>query len=88
MYKRQASDFEDYRNVVEVVLEDGIISPSEDQLLWSLRQELGIDDAYHIQMVIEMCGENTLKECTSCSAMAELYVEYGTWYCHSCEEWC
>ena len=85
---RNASDFEDYRNVVEMVLEDGIISPSEDQLLWSLRQELGIDDAYHIQMVIEMCGENTLKECTSCSAMAELYVEYGTWYCHSCEEWC
>ena len=85
---RNANDFEDYRNVVEMVLEDGIISPSEDQLLWSLRQELGIDDAYHIQMVIEMCGENTLKECTSCSAMAELYVEYGTWYCHSCEEWC
>jgi len=85
---RNASDFEDYRNVVEMVLEDGIISPSEDQLLWSLRQELGIDDAYHIQMILEMCGDQTLKECTSCSGMAELYVEYGTWYCHNCEEWC
>ena len=31
--------FEDYRRVVEMVLEDGIISPSEDQLLWSLRQD-------------------------------------------------
>ena len=48
---RNASDFDDYRRVVEMVLEDGIISPSEDQLLWSLRQELGIDDAYHVQMV-------------------------------------
>ncbi len=85
---RNASDFEDYRSVVEMVLEDGIISPSEDQLLWSLRQQLGIDDAYHIQMIIEMCGAQTLKECTSCSEMAELYVEYGSWYCHKCEEWC
>ena len=85
---RNASDFDDYRRVVEMVLEDGIISPSEDQLLWSLRQELGIDDAYHVQMVLSIYGDNTLKECTSCSAMAELYVEYGSWYCHSCEQWC
>ena len=72
---RNATDFEDYRRVVEMVLEDGIISPSEDQLLWSLRQELGIDDAYHVQMVMSIYGDKTLKECTSCSAMAELYVE-------------
>ena len=61
---RNASDFDDYRRVVEMVLEDGIISPSEDQLLWSLRQELGIDDAYHVQMVLSIYGDNTLKECT------------------------
>tara|TARA_B110000467_G_C18334020_1_gene495830 strand:+ start:54 stop:1070 length:1017 start_codon:yes stop_codon:yes gene_type:complete len=85
---RSSSDFEDYKRMVELVLEDGIISPSEDQLLWSVRQQIGIDDSYHIQMVIEMCGENTLKECTTCGAMAELYVEYGTWYCQQCEEWC
>ena len=85
---RNATDFEDYRRIVEMVLEDGIISPSEDQLLWSLRQELGIDEAYHVQMVLSLYGDQTLKECTSCSAMAELYVEYGSWYCHSCEQWC
>tara|TARA_B100000674_G_C37954610_1_gene968943 strand:+ start:1634 stop:2650 length:1017 start_codon:yes stop_codon:yes gene_type:complete len=85
---RNAADFEDYRRVVEMVLEDGIISPSEDQLLWSLRQELGIDDAYHVQMVLSLYGDETLKECTTCSAMAELYVEYASWYCHSCESWC
>ncbi|MEC7239288.1 MAG: hypothetical protein VXV81_03990 [Candidatus Thermoplasmatota archaeon] len=85
---RNATDFEDYRRVVEMVLEDGIISPSEDQLLWSLRQELGIDDAYHVQMVMSIYGDKTLKECTSCSAMAELYVEYASWYCHTCEQWC
>ena len=44
-----------------MVLEDGIISPSEDQLLWSLRQELGIDDAYHVQMVVSIYGDQTLK---------------------------
>ncbi len=85
---RNSSDFEDYKRMVELVLEDGIISPSEDQLLWSVRQQIGIDDSYHVQMVIEMCGENTLKECTTCGGMAELYVEYGTWYCQQCEEWC
>ena len=85
---RNATDFEDYRRVVEMVLEDGIISPSEDQLLWSLRQELGIDDAYHVQMVMSIYGDKTLKECTSCSSMAELYVEYASWYCHTCEQWC
>ena len=58
-----ATDFEDYRRVVEMVLEDGIISPSEDQLLWSLRQELGIDDAYRIQMVMSIYGDKTLKVC-------------------------
>ena len=85
---RNSTDFEDYRRMVELVLEDGIISPSEDQLLSSVRQQIGIDDSYHVQMVIEMCGENTLKECTNCGGMAELYVEYGTWYCQQCEEWC
>ena len=68
---RNSVDFEDYKRIVELVLEDGIISPSEDQLLWSLRQQIGIDDSYHIQMILEMCGENTLKECVKCSSMAE-----------------
>ena len=85
---RDFSTLQDYRNVVEMVLEDGIISPSEDQLLWAMRQQLNIDDAYHVQMVIDICGTDTLKECTTCSSMAELYTEYAAWYCHQCEEWC
>lgn len=85
---RNLQDFEDYRSIVELVLEDGIISPSEDQLLWSMRQQLGIDDVYHVQMVLEMFGEDTLKECTSCGSMARLYPEYAAWYCQPCEEWC
>ena len=85
---RDFSTLHDYRNVVEMVLEDGIISPSEDQLLWAMRQQLNIDDAYHVQMVVDICGTDTLKECTSCSSMAELYTEYAAWYCHQCEEWC
>ena len=85
---RNLQDFEDYRSIVELVLEDGIISPSEDQLLWSMRQQLGIDDVYHVQMVLEMYGEDTLKECTSCGKMAQLYPEYAAWYCQACEEWC
>tara|TARA_B100000767_G_C19734553_1_gene523314 strand:+ start:663 stop:1679 length:1017 start_codon:yes stop_codon:yes gene_type:complete len=85
---RNLQDFNDYRNIVELVLEDGIISPSEDQLLWSMRQQLGIDDAYHVQMVLEIYGEDTLKECTGCGKMAKLYTEYAAWYCQGCEEWC
>ncbi|RJU91243.1 MAG: hypothetical protein DWC07_01190 [Candidatus Poseidoniales archaeon] len=85
---RDFSTLQDYRNVVEMVLEDGIISPSEDQLLWAMREQLNIDEAYHVQMVIDICGEQTLKECTSCGSMAELYPEYAAWYCHSCEAWC
>ena len=85
---RDFSTIQDYRTVVEMVLEDGIISPSEDQLLWAMRQQLNIDDAYHIQTVMEICGENTLKECTTCGGMAELYPEYAAWYCNPCEDWC
>ena len=85
---RNVQDFEDYRSVVELVLEDGIISPSEDQLLWSMRQQLGIDDVYHIQMVLEICGDKALKECTACGNMAPLYPEYAAWYCQTCESWC
>ena len=85
---RNVQDFEDYRSVVELVLEDGIISPSEDQLLWSMRQQLGIDDVYHIQMVLEVCGDKALKECTGCGNMAPLYPEYAAWYCQTCESWC
>jgi hypothetical protein len=85
---RDFSTIQDYRNVVEMVLEDGIISPSEDQLLWAMREQLNIDEAYHVQMVVDICGENTLKECTSCGSMAELYAEHAAWYCHACEQWC
>ena len=85
---RDFSTIQDYRNVVEMVLEDGIISPSEDQLLWAMREQLNIDEAYHVQMVMDICGENTLKECTACGGMAELYPEHAAWYCHACEEWC
>ena len=53
-----------------------------------LMDYLGIDDAYHIQMVMDICGAEALKECTTCGGMAELYPEYAAWYCHACEAWC
>jgi len=53
-----------------------------------MRQQLNIDDAYHIQMVMQLSGENTLKECTSCGSMADLYPEHAAWYCHPCDAWC
>lgn len=85
---RDINDFNDYKTVLNLVLEDGIISPSEDQLLWSMRQQLGIDDVYHIQMIREAFGDDVLKECTQCSRMAEFFPEYSSWYCHACEAWC
>ena len=53
-----------------------------------MRQQLGIDDVYHVQMVMEVCGDQALKECTQCSNMAKLYPEYAAWYCETCEAWC
>ncbi len=84
---RQAVSLDDYKVVVEIVLEDGIISPSEDQLLWAMRQQLGIDDAKHVRIIIEHFGDKALKECPNCGIMSELYPEYSAWYCQPCEVW-
>ncbi|MGY8754191.1 MAG: hypothetical protein ACKVIR_00730 [Candidatus Poseidoniales archaeon] len=88
MDPRDVKILDDYRVVVEMVLEDGIISPSEDQMLWSMRQQLGIDDIHHVQIVQQLFGDHALKECTGCGEMAELYAEHAAWYCHKCENWC
>ena len=37
---REIQVIDDYKSVVELVLEDGVISPSEDQLLWAMRSNL------------------------------------------------
>ncbi|MBT3772052.1 MAG: hypothetical protein HOE92_00505 [Euryarchaeota archaeon] len=84
---RDLTMIHDYRAALEIVLEDGIISPSEDQMLWAMRQHLGIEDHVHVHMVMSMMGENALKECPNCSEMGQLYPEYNAWYCQPCEEW-
>jgi ribosomal protein L37AE/L43A len=88
MDPRDIKMVEDYRVVVGICLADGIISPSEDQMLWAMRQQLGIDDQLHVQIVQQIFGDHALKECTGCGEMAELYAEYSAWYCQSCESWC
>ena len=88
MDPRDVRMLEDYQVVVEICLEDGIISPSEDQMLWAMRQQLGIDDQHHVQIVQQIFGDHALKECTNCGSMAELYPEYAAWYCQACESWC
>ncbi|MDP6869661.1 MAG: hypothetical protein QGI21_02685 [Candidatus Poseidoniaceae archaeon] len=88
MDPRDVKILEDYRIVVQIVLEDGIISPSEDQMLWAMRQQLGIDDTHHVQIVQQIFGNHALKECTGCGEMADLYPEYAAWYCSTCESWC
>ena len=87
MDPRDVRMVEDYRTVVQICLADGIISPSEDQMLWAMRQQLGIDAQLHVQIVQQIFGDHALKECTNCGAMAELYADYAAWYCHSCESW-
>ena len=88
MDPRDITMIEDYKTVVEICLADGIISPSEDQMLWAMRQQLGIDDYVHVQIVQQIFGDHALKECTGCGQMAELYPDYAAWYCSSCEDWC
>jgi hypothetical protein len=84
---RDVTVWDDYRNVVALVLEDGIISPSEDQMLWVMRQQLGIEEEQHVALVLEMFGDNALKECPNCNNMGQLYPEYSAWYCQACESW-
>ena len=88
MDPRDITMIEDYRTVVQICLADGIISPSEDQMLWAMRQQLGIDDFVHVQIVQQIFGNHALKECTNCGEMADLYPDYAAWYCNSCESWC
>ena len=70
-----------------LVLEDGIISPSEDQMMWVMRQHIGVTEEQHVALVQEIFGSNALKECPNCNQLAELYPEYSAWYCQPCESW-
>ena len=87
MDARDVKMIEDYQAAVEIVLEDGIISPSEDQMLWAMREALGINDADHVRIVQSIFGNSAVKECTGCSGVAQLYPEYSAWYCTPCETW-
>ena len=84
---RKAEVLEDYEEALRLVLEDGIISPSEDQMLWAMRQYLDIDDSFHVHLVQKIFGDEAVKECTYCGGMADLYPEYAAWYCSHCENW-
>ena len=77
----------DYQTAVELVLSDGVITPSEDQLLWAMRQHLDISEERHIQIIISLFGEGAQKECTGCGKMSELFIEHSAWYCSGCEMW-
>ena len=57
-------------------------------MLWAMKQQLGIDDYLHVQIVQQIFGEHALKECTNCGSMADLYADYAAWYCKACENWC
>ena len=79
--------YEDYHQVIKIALADGIITPSEDQMLWAMRQNLGISDEDHVRIVIDIFGDNAVKECPDCSVNAPLYLEYGAWWCEGCQQW-
>ena len=84
---RAATMLSDYQAAVELVLADGVITPSEDQLLWAMRRQLGISEDEHVAIVRAMFGDGAIKECTFCSSPAKLYPEYAAWYCEACENW-
>jgi len=79
--------YEDYHQVIKIALADGIITPSEDQMLWAMRQNLGISDEDHVRIVIDIFGDNAVKECPVCGVNAPLYLEYGAWWCEGCQQW-
>jgi len=79
--------YEDYHQVIKIALADGIITPSEDQMLWAMRQNLGISDEDHVRIVIDIFGDNAVKECPDCGVNVPLYLEYGAWWCEGCQQW-
>ncbi len=79
--------YQDYHRVVKIVLADGIITPSEDQLLWAMRQNLGITDEDHVRIIIDLFGDSAVKECPECGINAPLYPEYNAWWCEGCQHW-
>ena len=79
--------YEDYHQVIKIALADGIITPSEDQMLWAMRQNLGISDEDHVRIVIDIFGDNAVKECPDCGVNVPLYTEYGAWWCEGCQQW-
>ncbi|MDP6906378.1 MAG: hypothetical protein QF440_03060 [Candidatus Thalassarchaeaceae archaeon] len=79
--------YEDYHRVIRMVLADGIITPSEDQLLWIMRQNLGISDQEHVRIVVDIFGESALKECPSCTTLVPLYTGSDGWWCEGCQHW-
>ena len=79
--------YQDYHKVIEIVLADGIITPSEDQMLWAMRQNLGISDQDHVRIVIDLFGESAVTECPGCGINAPLYIEHSAWWCDGCQQW-
>ena len=79
--------YQDYHQVVRIVLADGIITPSEDQMLWAMRQNLGISDEDHVRIVIDLFGDSAVKECPECGINVPLYAEHNAWWCESCQYW-
>ena len=83
----QVQVYQDYHKVVNIALADGIITPSEDQMLWAMRQNIGISDEDHVRIVLDLFGESAVKECPECGINAPLYVEYSAWWCEGCQHW-
>ena len=59
---------EDYREMLGLVVDDGVITPSEDELLWIMRSNLGISEEQHMQLILNRFGEGVFKECPACHA--------------------
>jgi ribosomal protein L37AE/L43A len=77
----------DYREMVKIVLEDGVISPSEDEMLWMMRRNLQIDEGTHLAIIQELFADDAKKECPSCHALTPFYAADGAWWCDACQEW-
>ncbi len=78
---------DDYTSAVELMLEDGIITPSEDQLLWAMRQNLDISESRHVRIITSLFGNSTLKECHGCGGNAPFHEQHRAWYCDKCRIW-
>ncbi len=83
----------EYRDLLESIWEDGIVTDEEFQFLRRMRKGEGITMSDHLRIEMEV-REKMLRQqgqenypCPSCANTLQYVEEYDNWYCWTCEDY-